>query len=107
MTATETLAQYETLADKATKGPWLAVTSGEDSWDITGVAIDVADRDVDFLVACRAMGPAMAAALQEVLIQSDQPPGKFASDEQEQIAMGYNQALDLVRSIIGWHLEGK
>lgn len=67
MTATETLAQYQALAHKATKGPWLAIRSGEDSWDIAGVAIDVADRDLDFLVASHALGPAMAAALQEIL----------------------------------------
>lgn len=71
-TATETLAQYQALADQATKEPWEPTDSGLLSIDQdTGTGLCVAEfvRQADeyFIAASRTLGPAMATALQEIL----------------------------------------
>lgn len=77
MSATETLAQYQALADQATSGPWsfLPLVNGMPARTVKArpgfgtptVASVQAEPDGAFITASRSLGPAMAAALQEIL----------------------------------------
>lgn len=117
MTATEPLAQYQALADQATSGPWsfLPLVNGMPARTVKArpgfgtptVASVQAEPDGAFITASRSLGPAMAAALQEILSLNEPICTSFTEvDPVEAFAKGYSRALQDIHYLVFDHLEG-
>ncbi|GAA1051384.1 hypothetical protein GCM10009569_35040 [Arthrobacter russicus] len=115
MTATATLAKYQALADQATSGPWsfLPLVNGMPARTISArpgfgtptVASVQAEPDGAFITASRSLGPAMAAALQEILELHKKDPGSHPYEDLCTVCGDYYPCPTV--STITKHLEGK